>query len=245
MQWNRYQLTHAAALGGLLAYGSLAGPHGLAAQVYSTAERSNQAAVAQESGAYGASPDFAPSHAGASSRTAASACKAALQRYPLHVSLQPSKQGQGFDLQTQFFAPVPPRVAWHAMTDYDAMASYMPGMLRSEVIAVSGDTIQVLQEGRAGIAPFRVNLRSQLTITLQRHAASWVTTRGNLESRGSAEVSGHDRGSAVTYTALILPKVWIPPLLGPWLMRSQLKRQMLALRRHMCALLGEHAAMTR
>lgn len=238
-------MTHAAALGSLLAYGSLAAPHGLAAQVYSTAERSTQAAVAKGSIACGVGPEFAPSHASASSRIAASACKAALQRYPLHVSLQPSKQGQGFDLRTRFFVPVPPRVAWHAMTDYDAMASYMPGMLRSEVLAVSGNTIQVLQEGRAGIAPFRMDLRSLLTITLQRHAASWVTTRGNLESRGNAEVSGHDRGSAVTYAALIVPRVWIPPLLGPWLMRSQLKRQMLALREHMCALLGKQTVMTR
>ena len=245
MQQNRHQLAHAAALGSVLAYGSLAGLHCLAAHAHLPSGPSTHVAVAKESGSYGTDPDFAHSRASASSRIAAGACKAALQRYPLHVSLQPAKRGHGFDLRTQFFAPVPPRVAWYAMTDYDAMASYMPGMRRSEVLAKSGNTIQVLQEGRAGIAPFRVKLRSLLTVTLQRHAASWVTTGGNLESRGNAEVSGHAGGSAVTYAALILPTVWIPPLLGPWLMHSQLKRQMLALRSHMCALLGGQSTVTR
>ena len=245
MRRNQYPLTHAAALGGLLAYGCLAGSQCLAAQVHVPSTRSTHVAVATEAGNQRVGPAFAPSRTSVSSRIATQACQAALQRYPLHVSLHLSKQGQGFDLRTLFFAPVSPRVAWHAMTDYDAMASYMPGMQRSEVLAESGNTLHVLQEGRAGIAPFRVNLRSQLTITLQRHAASWVTTGGNLDSRGNAYVSAHDGGSAVTYAAHILPRVWIPPLLGPWLMHAQLKRQMLALRGHMCALLSGQTVVTR
>ncbi len=142
-------------------------------------------------------------------------------------------------MDVRLFAPVPVQIAWEAMTDYNAMASYLPGLERSEVLAADGDSLQVLQVGRGGIMPFWVTLRSTLQITLRGHVATWFTTHGNLDSQGRAEVSAQSGGSAVHYTAQLHPLTWLPPLLGPWFMRKQLQRQMTALRVHMCVLLGE------
>lgn len=141
-------------------------------------------------------------------------------------------------MRLRFFAPVPVRVAWQAMTDYDAMASYMPGMQRSEVQAVDGDTLRVLQEGSSGVGPLRVSVHSLLDVTLRGHDASWVTVSGNLETSGHAKAEAADGGTEVRYTALLHPRMWLPPLLGPWFMREQLQQQMAALRERMCILQG-------
>lgn len=149
-------------------------------------------------------------------------------------------------MHLDFFAPVPVRVAWQAMTDYEAMASYMPGMQRSEVQSVDGDTLRVLQEGSSGVGLLRVSVRTLLDVTLRGHVANWVSVSGNLESNGHAQATARADGSEVRYTALLHPRMWLPPLLGPWFLRQQLQRQMTALREHMCTLLGQsaHTALT-
>jgi carbon monoxide dehydrogenase subunit G len=166
-------------------------------------------------------------------------CNASLQRHPLELRLDAASQPKQFDMEVRFFAPVPTQMAWQAMTDYDAMAGYMPGMERSEVIAADGDSLRVLQTGSGGISPFRVTLSSTLDITLHGHVATWFTTRGNLDSQGRAEVQPQAGGSAVRYTASLQPRIWLPPLLGLWFMRDRLQQQMTALRQRMCMLLGE------
>ncbi|MHB1667069.1 SRPBCC family protein [Thiomonas sp.] len=170
---------------------------------------------------------------------ATSRCRATLQQHPLQLRLEPAALPKHFDMAVRFFAPVPVQMAWQAMTDYNAMASYIPGMERSEVLAADGDSLRVLQVGRSGIEPFRLTLRSTLDITLRGHVATWFTIHGNLDSQGRAEVRAQAGGSAVHYTAQLHPRTWLPPLLGPWFMRKQLQQQMTALRERMCVLLGE------
>ena len=178
-------------------------------------------------------------HTSAAGLAATAHCNAALHKHPLELHLDAASQPKQFDMDVRFFAPVPTQTAWQAMTDYGAMASYMPGMERSEVIAADGDSLRVLQTGSGGIAPFRVTLSSTLDITLHGHVATWFTTRGNLDSQGRAEVWPQAGGSAVHYSARLQPRIWLPPLLGLWFMRDRLQQQMTALRQRMCVLLGE------
>ena len=183
-------------------------------------------------------PGRASTTASTTASTAIARCRAILRRYPLQLRLEPAARPRYFEMDVRFFAPVPVPIAWEAMTDYNAMASYMPGMERSEVLATDGDSLQVLQAGRGGIMPLRVTLHSTLEITLRGHIATWFTTHGNLDSQGRAEVRAQTGGSAVHYAAQLHPRIWLPPLLGPWFMRKQLQQQMTALRARMCALLG-------
>lgn len=161
------------------------------------------------------------------------------------MALVPGESSGAYAMHLEFFVPVPVRVAWQAMTDYDAMASYMPDIQRSVVQAVDGDTLRVLQEGSSGVGPLRVGVRTLLDITLRGHVASWVTVSGDLDTRGQARAEARDGGSVVRYTALLQPQMWLPPLLGPWFLRRQIQRQMTALREHMCVLLGQAAQTVR
>ncbi|MDE2128859.1 MAG: SRPBCC family protein [Betaproteobacteria bacterium] len=187
-----------------------------------------------------------PASSGLSSQERAAAdCRAALTSHPLRMTLAPGESSGAYALHLEFFAPVPVRVAWQAMTDYDAMASYMPDMQRSVVQAVDGDTLRVLQQGSSGVGPLRVSVRTLLDVTLHGHVASWVTVSGDLDTSGQARAEARDGGSVVRYTALLRPRMWLPPLLGPWFLRRQIQRQMTALREHMCVLLGQAAQTAR
>ncbi|MEI7969955.1 MAG: SRPBCC family protein [Betaproteobacteria bacterium] len=136
-----------------------------------------------------------------------------------------------FVVEGHLLAAVSPAVAWAVLTDYDHMSEFVIDLVVSRVLERSGERLRVQQRGYSRFGPmrFEYDVEREVLLTAERLIQS-RGVRGNLkkfemETRLEAEA----QGVRIHYRAVIVPDFWIPPLLGPALMRRQAEAQFDAL----------------
>lgn len=113
------------------------------------------------------------------------------------------------------------------LTDFDRLAEFIPGMVSSRIVSPPGEPLRLRQAGRTRLAfsehAFDVTLAVELDapreITFRRVAGSLQRMQGRWLIAGDA---AH---CTIDYQADIEPGLWVPPLIGPLLMRSQVASQ--------------------
>lgn len=138
---------------------------------------------------------------------------------------------------------VPPSVAWAVLTDYDHMAEFIPDMRESRRVVGEGDSLRVWQKGVTRVGPFSFDYEVEREV--------WVTPESLIRSRGirgnmkklelETTLAADPVGVKIHYRAEIVPDFWVPPLLGPRLIRTQAEQQFRAL----VAEMKRRAALTR
>lgn len=105
------------------------------------------------------------------------------------ISVHVTTQGQDFKIDASFSAPVTRKDAFQVMTDYAQMASFVPQMLRSEVLWRSGDREAVLQEGNIHLWWLRFPTDDVLQVHLYPdRAVTFHSTGGNQQLCGWAQI---------------------------------------------------------
>jgi hypothetical protein len=124
---------------------------------------------------------------------------------------------------------VPAAVAWEVMTDYEHMTEFVPDLRESRVLnGRSTNRLRVLQKGSAKYGWFSRDWEIEREIDLAppheirsriiRGSAKRMTMRTRLVPT--------PRGVEVLYDVESVPAFWVPPLIGPLLMRAQVRRQL-------------------
>ena len=121
------------------------------------------------------------------------------------------------------------------LADFDRLDEFIPGLVSSEVLSAPGEPILLHQVGLASAAFFRVTL--DVTLAVQVHPPERIEferVAGNLrQMQGGWTVAGDEHHCDIAYRADIEPAFWVPPLLGPALMRNQVERQLEGLLREL------------
>lgn len=142
------------------------------------------------------------------------------------------RAGAAFEVRASIEASAPADVCYGVLTDFDRIASFVPDMLSSRIVSRPGEPLLVRQTGRTRAAFMIHNF--EVTLAIELAAPSRVTFRrvaGNLQRLdGSWQVSGQ-RPCRIDYVAEIAPGTWVPPIIGPALMRSKVRRQLEGLER--------------
>ncbi|MGI9246947.1 MAG: SRPBCC family protein, partial [Steroidobacteraceae bacterium] len=114
------------------------------------------------------------------------------------------------------------------LADFDHIDEFIPGMKSSEVLSAPDAPIRLRQVGDAGIGPFHTAIDVTLAVTTDAPTRiDFARVAGNLEQmNGSWIVAGDHARCGIAYRALIEPRFWVPPLIGPRLMRTQVEQQM-------------------
>ena len=141
---------------------------------------------------------------------------------------------EGFAVEAEFRAAVPPALAYAVLTDFDHMSRFVPNLEQSHIQSRNGNRWQVEQHGVARYGPFSQDYESVREILLQpgriqAHAISGTAKR--LDS--DMQLSGDGRETRFHYHAVVVPDTWLPPLVGPAAMRQQIAGQFSALVREM------------
>lgn len=131
-----------------------------------------------------------------------------------------------------------PASVYRAITDYDHLTAINPSIERSEVVAVlSADTRRVDMTVRVCILIFCKDLRRVLDVThVDATTIEAVMVEGQGDFRaGSARwaVSPAGTGTRLQYRERFEPDFWVPPLIGPWLIRRKLIEEVLVTGRHL------------
>ena len=143
------------------------------------------------------------------------------------IAVQVRKDGQNIvvDVDCPIDAPWP--VVWEVLTDYDHMAQFISTLEHSGVTARTDNVLRVHQNGKAGrgfltltfdnvreveLVPYR-EIRSRL-ISGDLKASAFTTRIVEVDQRVHIVNSG-------TYT----PRFWVPPVIGPALIRAETQKQ--------------------
>ena len=121
---------------------------------------------------------------------------------------------------------------WAVATDYDHMASFVSNLESSRVIERAGNTLTIEQKGRASRGPLSFAFQNvrEIVLTPPREIRSRLVS-GDLEaSEFTTRVIDHGASAEIVNHGEFIPKVWVPPVIGPALIEAETRKQFAELR---------------
>ena len=138
-----------------------------------------------------------------------------------------TRRAEGFRIEVDMQAPVPPAIAWQVLVDFANMARFSPNLESSRIVESRGNTLKIEQAGSVHFGPFSQHFVSvrEITLTPQREilAKQLSGTSRHMESR--MLLKGQEDGTRLEYRAEIVPETALPPLLGPVFIRHEMAEQ--------------------
>lgn len=150
---------------------------------------------------------------------------------PRVVTSTVSREGPAVRIEARIAAAAPLATCWGVAVDFEHVADFIPGIESSRVVSGPGEPLRVRQVGRARVAFFSTSI--DVTQEMQLDAPRRIEFRsvaGNMRRMaGQWTFDGDASACTIDYGAVIEPDFWIPPLLGPLLLRSRVEEQLAAL----------------
>lgn len=143
------------------------------------------------------------------------------------IETRVERNGTVLQVSSTGTATAPLAACYATLADLDHLADFVPGLKSSRVVSPPGAPIELHQVGEARAGPFGVTLDVTLAVHLDPpHHISFHRLAGNLQQMtGSWTVSGDESRCRIEYRATMEPDFWVPPLIGPMLMRKQVNAQ--------------------
>lgn len=141
--------------------------------------------------------------------------------------VQLDRNGSRFAVRSESYVAASAAVAWQVLSDYDHLAEFVPDLRVSRVISAPGQPLLVEQSGEAGFLVFRFSVDVVLEIEeAAPQRLGFRAIRGNMRSmQGEWRIEPSAPGIRLVYTADLEPLFWVPPLLGPAVMRRDIAAQ--------------------
>jgi ribosome-associated toxin RatA of RatAB toxin-antitoxin module len=122
-------------------------------------------------------------------------------------------------------------LCYSVMTDFDHLADFLPGLQSSRIVSLPGEPLRLRQVGRSvlGFPILAVDVTLAVILDPPREF-TFMKITGNLrQMRGTWRFTGGTTECAIDYHAEIEPDFWVPPLIGPLLIKQQVRAQAKAL----------------
>lgn len=146
------------------------------------------------------------------------------------VSVQAQREGSAVRVTTEAVVRAPLKLIWGALTDYNHLAQFVPGMISSRVLERRGNTVVVAQSGQAHFWFFTYSIDVIVEVTEEPpDALSIRAVRGNLKELAGGyqmkKIDGKDGAYLLRWSGVIEPALPVPQALALPLMRSNIARQ--------------------
>jgi ribosome-associated toxin RatA of RatAB toxin-antitoxin module len=139
-----------------------------------------------------------------------------------------TREGRVMHVQASLGTGAPASLCYAVLADFDRLEDFVPGLVSSEVVSAPGQPILLRQVGEASAGPFDYTLDVTLAVReTPPRLIEFERTDGNLrQMKGSWTVTGDAHRCDVAYRADMEPAFWVPPLIGPMLMRNRVETQL-------------------
>lgn len=151
----------------------------------------------------------------------------ALQAQPVDVQVV-LQDGGKVVLDVNASVAAPREQVWAVLTDYEHMAGFVSNLKSSAVIGHDGPLLQVEQSGEARHGLLRFAFHSVRAVELvapqeiRSHLVSGDFKSYEATTRITAQDAGH---SLISFHGEYVPNRWVPPGLGPSLIKSETGKQ--------------------
>ena len=121
---------------------------------------------------------------------------------------------------------------WNVMTDYDNMAKFVSNLEASRIVERNDNKLIVMQKGKAtrGVLSFSFENVREIILTPPSEVRSRMIS-GDLEaSEFTTRVIDRGDSSQIVNHGEFIPKVWVPPIIGPAVIEAETRKQFAQLR---------------
>ena len=118
-------------------------------------------------------------------------------------------------------------LCYSVIADFDRLAEFIPGLRESRIVSAPGEPLRLRQVGetKLGFRQYRLDVTLALEADPPRQVR-FTRVGGNLEVMdGRWLVGGDGQHCTVDYEAALRPEFWVPPIIGPMLVRRQVQQQ--------------------
>lgn len=122
---------------------------------------------------------------------------------------------------------VPDKV-WDVLTDFEGQPRFVPGMTESRVITRNATGTVVALKGWMKLLFLRYDFDIVYsTRELQPQLLTSQVIRGNVKNmRNEYRLAPYDGGTRLDYIGEVEPEGWLPPVIGPFVIRRQVGAQL-------------------
>ena len=131
-------------------------------------------------------------------------------------------------VRSTILAAAPASTCYAVLADFNRLSEYVPDLKTSRIVSAPGEPIRLHQVGIASAGFFKVTLDVTLDVKeAPPRRIDFERIAGNLrQMRGSWNVAGDAAHCEIKYDSNIEPAFWVPPIIGPRLMKGQVEDQM-------------------
>jgi ribosome-associated toxin RatA of RatAB toxin-antitoxin module len=138
-----------------------------------------------------------------------------------------ARSGSSFQVRATIDADASAELCYAVLADFDRLSDFIPGMQSSRIVSPPGEPLLLRQVGRTKVAISEYTFDVTLAVAVDPpREITFRRVAGNFRRMdGGWRVSGDMARCRIDYRADIEPGFWVPPLVGPLIMRSQVARQ--------------------
>lgn len=143
------------------------------------------------------------------------------------IAVHVTKAGATISVDVDCPVRAPVAVVWDVLVDYDHMARFVSNLDTSTIRERDGDHLSVYQRGEARRGPltFRFESVREIELVPYREIRSHLISGDLKSSEFTTRVIDNGDGVHIVNTGRYVPKVWIPPLIGPSLIEAETRKQ--------------------
>ena len=173
------------------------------------------------------------------------ACSAPPNDEDIIVHVQKNGESIVVDVDLLVEATVPE--TWSVMTDYDHMAQFISDLYYSSIINRVGDTLRVAQRGKASRGFFTISFENVREIMLiPHHEVRSRMISGDLKASDfTTRVVDHGVATQIINHGELIPKMWVPPIIGPAVIEAETRKHFQELRKEILRRKATSAAASR
>jgi hypothetical protein len=163
------------------------------------------------------------------------------------IAVRTSKEGDNIIVDVDLAVQASQDEAWNVLTDYDHMAQFVANLEASAIISRTGNTLEVMQKGKAryGLLSFPFESVRRVVLTPIRQIHSTIISGDMTGSEITTRVANDGAMTKVSVRSQFVPTIWIPPIIGLQVIASETRKQWFTLREEILrrrALVAEPAA---
>ena len=122
--------------------------------------------------------------------------------------------------------------AWNVITDYDNMSKFVTSLQSSRILERNGNKVILYQKGVASRGPLSITFENirEIVLTPPTQIQSHLISGDLEESDFTTHVVDHGDSSRIVNHGEFIPKMWVPPIIGPMLIEAETRTQFQELR---------------
>jgi len=147
----------------------------------------------------------------------------------ISVQREPDSEGEFYAVQASMIVEATPQRSWQVMTDYDHLATFVPGFISSHMVTRVGNDGVLAQEGFVRF----LLIKQSINLLLDVHEEPYSKVDLNLLQGNMRHYEAHWQlipvdtlHTRILYNARLAPTFFVPPIIGVTMMKGDLHKML-------------------